>query len=84
MSRKKTKGGEPERHRLSLAELAAHDDVCSDVMVDNVRGSRPDPYHTSLTFLRHTTNRRYERTEPSTSRFEVSKMKRFPGFFCTR
>lgn len=27
---------EPEKaHRLSLTELAAHDDVCSDVMVDN-------------------------------------------------
>lgn len=36
MPRKKP-AKEPEKaQRLSLAELIAHDDVCSDVMVDNV------------------------------------------------
>lgn len=36
MSRKR-KDRESERpQRLSLAELAAHDDVCSDVLIDNV------------------------------------------------
>jgi hypothetical protein len=35
----KRKRDEAEKsHRLSLAELAGHDDVCSDALVDNVRG----------------------------------------------
>lgn len=34
---RKVEPEEPEKvHRLSLAELAAHDDACSDAMVDNV------------------------------------------------
>lgn len=34
---RKAASEEPEKvHRLSLAELAAHDDACSDAMVDNV------------------------------------------------
>lgn len=35
--KRKVKSVEQEKvQRLSLAELAAHDDVCSDAMVDNV------------------------------------------------
>ncbi|EXJ53993.1 histone-lysine N-methyltransferase SUV420H [Cladophialophora yegresii CBS 114405] len=35
MTRKKSTKEPDKAQRLSLAELAAHDDVCSDVMVDN-------------------------------------------------
>ena len=38
MTRKKNMKEPEKAQRLSLAELAAHDDVCSDVMVDNVSG----------------------------------------------
>lgn len=45
---KKSKRSEPDRdHRLTLAELAAHDDICSDAMIDNayykaqIRKNRP-------------------------------------------
>ena len=34
---RKRRAEDPERaQRLSLAELAAHDDVCSDALIDNV------------------------------------------------
>ena len=37
MGGKKIKSCEADKaQRLSLAELAAHDDVCSDVLIDNV------------------------------------------------
>jgi len=48
MTRKKSKWAEPDReHRLTLAELAGHDDACSDAMIDNayyraqIRKNRP-------------------------------------------
>jgi len=48
MPRKKSKRAEPDReHRLTLAELAGHDDACSDAMIDNayyraqIRKNRP-------------------------------------------
>lgn len=35
--KRKSVSVEPEKvHRLTLAELAAHDDACSDAMIDNV------------------------------------------------
>src|SRR5689334_9799011 len=38
---------EPEKsHRLTLAELAAYDDICTDVMIDNV-SYRSLPRHSS-------------------------------------
>jgi hypothetical protein len=50
MARKKI-AKEPEKaQRLSLAELAAHDDVCSDAMVDNVGGLNLKEGTFSLTF----------------------------------
>lgn len=46
--RKKTKRSEPDKsHPLTLAELAAHDDACSDALIDNayyraqIRKNRP-------------------------------------------
>jgi hypothetical protein len=36
MTRKKAAPELEKPHRLTLAELAAHDDVCSDAMIDNV------------------------------------------------
>lgn len=36
MGRKSTVVESTHKQRLTLAELAEHDDVCSDVMVDNV------------------------------------------------
>lgn len=48
MTRKKHKRSEPDRsHPLTLAELAAHDDACSDALIDNayyraqIRKNRP-------------------------------------------
>ncbi|KAK5956696.1 histone lysine methyltransferase Set9 [Knufia fluminis] len=48
MARKTSKRAEPDReHRLTLAELAGHDDACSDALVDNayyraqIRKNRP-------------------------------------------
>lgn len=48
MPRKKNKRSEPDRsHPLTLAELAAHDDACSDALIDNayyraqIRKNRP-------------------------------------------
>ena len=36
MGKKKSKRNEPDKgHRLELAELAAHDDACSDALIDN-------------------------------------------------
>lgn len=48
MPRKKNKRSEPDRsHTLTLAELASHDDACSDALIDNayyraqIRKNRP-------------------------------------------
>ncbi|KAJ9652848.1 histone lysine methyltransferase Set9 [Neophaeococcomyces mojaviensis] len=48
MARRKARRNEPDRtHQLTLAELAAHDDACSDALIDNayykaqIRKNRP-------------------------------------------
>lgn len=43
MSRKWKVRDNERTQRLSLAELAAHDDVCSDALVDNVGPLRSNP-----------------------------------------
>ena len=37
MGRKSKVDETDQKQKLTLAELAGHDDVCSDVMIDNVR-----------------------------------------------
>ena len=37
MGRKSKVDESDQKQKLTLAELAGHDDVCSDVMIDNVR-----------------------------------------------
>lgn len=37
MGRKSKIEDASHKQKLTLAELAGHDDVCSDVMIDNVR-----------------------------------------------
>jgi hypothetical protein len=49
MGRKSKTADSPQKQRLSLAELADHDDVCSDVMIDNVCSTLSP--NTKLAFL---------------------------------
>jgi hypothetical protein len=84
MTRKKSAKEPDKAQRLSLAELAAHDDVCSDVMVDNVSNLNLLQGLFALTTARLITSPRFERTAPSTFPFEASRRKKYPRSFYTR
>lgn len=81
---RKSRFTEPERtHRLSLAELASHDDACSDAMIDNVCCFHSSwSSHTNID--RHTTSLRYGRTATSTLHYEASNKTRSPRFYFTK
>ena len=49
MGRKSKVVESPHKQRLTLLELADHDDVCSDVMVDNVRTNSSKSTKSELT-----------------------------------
>jgi hypothetical protein len=62
----KSKDG-PPKEPLTLAELAGHDDVCSDVMVDNVSQVRRVAVARILTTSRPSTSSRSGSTDQNTS-----------------
>jgi hypothetical protein len=84
MSRK-WKDREPEKtQRLSLAELAAHDDVCSDALIDNVSPplqTHHQVYSHAYPSTRPSTSRAYGRIGQNTFQSVVSRKMRSPKYY---
>ncbi len=67
MGRKSKVVESPHKQRLTLSELAEHDDVCSDVMIDNVRTHSVEAIKLIITSSRLISSLAYGSTDPSTS-----------------
>ena len=65
-----------QKQPLTLAELAGHDDVCSDVMIDNVRSGGRDYTVDVLTAPRPSTSSKSENIDQNTSLSAESRRSR--------